>query len=330
MQKPPIVEIKNLVFDYPDFRALRGISVIIPRHSVTALVGPNGAGKTTLLRCIAGLETAVAGEVVVNGLSVRKQPREVHRIMGYLPDHFGLYSDLTVQQCLQYAARSQGLAPSAVGDAVNHTLARMGLSEKLHHRAGSLSRGQRQRLAIGQSIIHQPQVLLLDEPASGLDPEARADLAQLFTQLRNDGMSLLVSSHILAELDAYSTHMLALNQGQVLELRELSSAVASAEHRGQQPQRLHYRLRLLSAQEPALQWLNQHPLVDELAAVGSDGLEFFLRGGPEEMAAVIRGLVIHGHDLVAAEPVQENLQASYLRSLRNQRLGEQHNEAGAL
>ncbi|MFV0680506.1 ATP-binding cassette domain-containing protein [Ottowia sp.] len=139
MSTPPIIEINHLTYDYPDLRALRHISTTIPRHSVTALVGPNGAGKTTLLRCIAGLETPVAGEVVVGGLSVRKHPRQVHRIMGYLPDHFGLYSDLTVQQCLQYAARSQGLAFSAVDDAVQHTLARLKLSDKLHHRAGNAS-----------------------------------------------------------------------------------------------------------------------------------------------------------------------------------------------
>ena len=186
-----------------------------------AIAGCSGVGKTTLLRCIAALETPLSGTVRVAGLDVYDDPREVHRRMGYLSDNFGLYSDLTVAQGLEYAARSQGLSAQAVAPAVHATAHRLGLDDKLHKLASTLSRGQRQRLAIGQAIIHAPQVLLLDEPASGLDPEARSALAIVFKALQAQGMTLLVSSHILAELDEYSTHMLALNQGRVLEHRPL-------------------------------------------------------------------------------------------------------------
>lgn len=135
-------------------------------------------------------------------------------------------------------------------------------------------------------------------------------------------MSLLVSSHILAELDAYCTHMLALNQGQVLELRALGSSLAGATPKDGPQTRLHYRLQLRSSLEPALQWLRQHPQVEDLTTVGADRLEFFLHDDLDAMATIIRELVVGGHALVAAERIQEDLQASYLRSLQKQRAGE--------
>ena len=116
-----IIEVSDLTFDYPGFRALDRVSLSIAPGTVTALVGPNGAGKTTLLRCIAALETPLSGSVRVAGLDVYESPREVHRLMGYLSDNFGLYSDLTVAQGLEYAARSQGLATAGVAQAVRGT-----------------------------------------------------------------------------------------------------------------------------------------------------------------------------------------------------------------
>lgn len=185
---PPIIEVRALTFEYPGYRALRNVSISIPQGSVTALVGPNGAGKTTLLRCIAGLETPLPGSVWVAGVDVYEAPRAVHRLVGYLSDNFGLYGQLTVAQGLHYAARAQGMPVVGVRASVERVALQMGLADKLHQVAGILSRGQRQRLAIGQAIIHTPKVLLLDEPASGLDPEARSALASVFRALQAQGM----------------------------------------------------------------------------------------------------------------------------------------------
>lgn len=215
----PVIAVENLVFDYPGLRALHGVSFEIMPGSITALVGPNGAGKTTLLRCIASLETPVAGHVQVDGLDVHKFPRDCHRLMGYLSDFFGLYDELTVEQCLRHRAGAQEIAPGRQAALVQQAAERTGLAARLGQKAGQLSRGLRQRLAIAQAILHEPRVVLLDEPASGLDPEARHELSQLLTRLRGDGMTLLVSSHILAELADYSTHMMILREGRVLEHR---------------------------------------------------------------------------------------------------------------
>ena len=216
MQKTSLIEVKNLTFEYPNTRALDNISFNLAQHSITALVGPNGAGKSTLLRCIAALEAPLSGLVLLNGQDVLEDPRASHRQIGYLSDSFGLYNALTVKQCLEYAARAQGII-SNVNQIVLETAQTLGLSEKINTLTGALSRGQRQRVALGQSIIHSPSLLLLDEPASGLDPEARYNLSQIFIALKNSGMTLIVSSHILAELEDYSTDMLVLKDGKILQ-----------------------------------------------------------------------------------------------------------------
>ena len=311
----PIIEVIDLTFDYPGFRALEQVSLSIESGTVTALVGPNGAGKTTLLRCIAALDTPLSGTVRVAGYDVYESPREVHQLMGYLSDSFGLYSDLTVAQGLEYAARSQGLATGAVAQAVQTTAERMGLGDKLHKLASTLSRGQRQRLAIGQAIIHSPQVLLLDEPASGLDPEARGALASVFKALQAQGMTLLVSSHILAELDEYSTHMLALNQGRVLEHRALSSALTTSA--GAAAERL-LRLEFVHSAQAVASWM-ANQLGVSLRRVDANALEIGLRGDASRQAALVSACVAAGHPLTVVAPITENLQQSYLKSLETER-----------
>ena len=312
----PIIEVTNLTFEYPGFRALDRVSLSIAPGSVSALVGPNGAGKTTLLRCIAALETPLSGTVRVAGYDVHEHPREVHRLMGYLSDNFGLYSDLTVAQGLEYAACSQGLPMAAVAHAVKTTAQRLGLSDKLQSLASALSRGQRQRLAIGQAIIHSPKVLLLDEPASGLDPEARTGLAQVFLALQAQGMSLLVSSHILAELDEYSTHMLALNHGRVLEHRPLGHALAGngpATGTGNAAERL-LRLEFIELASSILPWLSEQTKV-RVERVDAHSVEIGLSGDALAQAALVSACVAAGHRLISIAPMTENLQQSYLKSL---------------
>jgi ABC-2 type transport system ATP-binding protein len=311
----PVIEVQDLTFDYPGFRALDRVSLSIAPGSVTALVGPNGAGKTTLLRCIAALDTPLSGTVRVMGLDVYESPREVHRLMGYLSDNFGLYSDLTVAQGLEYAARSQGLPATAVVQAVHATAQRMGLGDKLGNLASALSRGQRQRLAIGQAIIHQPQVLLLDEPASGLDPEARGALAHVFKALQAQGMSLLVSSHILAELDEYSTHMLALNQGRVLEHRALSGAMTA---NGAGPVERVLRLEFVNSVEDIVPWLQTQARV-RVQHVEGCTVDIAFIGDRTAQAELVSACVAAGHTLVSIASITENLQQSYLKSLAAER-----------
>jgi ABC-2 type transport system ATP-binding protein len=218
-----LLTVDDVVFDYPGHRALDHVSFTVERGSITALVGPNGAGKTTLLRCIAGLESPFLGRVFLNGRDVHELPRECHRRMGYLSDFFGLYDDLTVEQCLLHRAGIQLVPSEARDDLVLRAAKRMQIADRLEQRAGTLSRGLRQRLAIAQAILHEPALVLLDEPASGLDPEARHSLSEVLLSLKDEGMTLIVSSHILAELEDYSSHLLVILNGRVEEHRAIGA-----------------------------------------------------------------------------------------------------------
>ncbi len=168
-----------------------------------------------MLQCLAALIKPFGGSIGIAGIDVLKNPRDAHRIMGFLPDFFGLYDNLTVAKSLEYACLSHGISQSQVDALTDQTLERVGLRAKKEEKVLSLSRGMRQRLAIGQTIIHQPKVLILDEPASGLDPEARSSLSELFLELNREGITLLVSSHILAELDQYASNLLSIRNGKI-------------------------------------------------------------------------------------------------------------------
>jgi ABC-2 type transport system ATP-binding protein len=282
------------------------VGFVLEPGTVTALVGPNGAGKSTLLRCLAGLELPAGGSIEVGGTDVLEHPREAHRQLGYLSDFFGVYESLTVAQCLRHAASIHGLPDdeSRVAD----TARRLGIADRLHVAAGALSRGLRQRLAIGQAIIHGPRLLLLDEPAAGLDPEARHALATLFRALQDGGMTMVVSSHILAELDEYSTHMLVLRSGRVIEQREI---------RGQAPG-LARRLRVaLASPDPRLDEVLRGAGAVNVAPEGH-GARFEWSGDDAAQALLLRALVEAGLPVVAFEAVRENLHDSYLETVASE------------
>ncbi|MBK6274902.1 MAG: ABC transporter ATP-binding protein [Chitinophagales bacterium] len=217
-----MILVENLNYEYPEKRALTDVSFEIEDGAITALVGPNGAGKTTLLRSIAALSKPISGNVMINGFNASTQPREVHAQVGYLQDLFGLYDDLTVLQSVQFMAHSRLHTDSDFDAAVDLAIHRAGAFDFADKKVGTLSRGMRQRVGIAQAIIHEPKVLLLDEPASGLDPEARYALSALLLELQQIGMTIIVSSHILAELEDYSSEMLVIQDGRMIEHRSLS------------------------------------------------------------------------------------------------------------
>ncbi len=211
-----MIDVNDLVYEYPSARALDGVSLKVVPQTITALVGPNGAGKTTLLRCLAALEAPYAGHVLIDGLDTAAAPREIHARLGYLPDFYGLYDELSVRRSLIYAARAHGIARPRRERRRKKAAARVGLADRMETPAGQLSRGLRQRLAIAQTIVHEPRVLLLDEPAAGLDPQARRDLSTLLVALKDGGMTLVVSSHILAELEDYCSEMIIIEDGRIV------------------------------------------------------------------------------------------------------------------
>ena len=208
-----MISIQNLSYQYAGTLALDNVSIDIPIGSITALVGPNGAGKTTLMRCLTALTLPTEGKIFMDDIDIAIDPHFCHRITGFLADNFGLYESLTVFQSLQYYALAHGINNESE---IFDTITKVQLDNKIYEPIKNLSRGMRQRVGIAQSIVHNPKYLILDEPASGLDPEARIELANLFKSLNNAGMTLIVSSHILAELDQYANNLLILKNGKIV------------------------------------------------------------------------------------------------------------------
>ena len=300
-----MIEVQNLIFEYPGHRAIDDVSFTINRDSVAALVGPNGAGKTTLMRCLCGLEQPLSGSIIIDGIDVIENPRRSHEKIGYLSDFFGLYDELPVAQCLRYAAEANGVR-NKVSESVTQTAERLRLTERLGQHVGELSRGLRQRVAIGQAMIHNPRVLILDEPASGLDPEARHDLAELFKTLKASGMTLLVSSHILAELEAYASEMLVIRDSQIIEQREL----------GVRPSSRRQILIELLAQDDVVNDLLRNRA--DVIIVTSDGphITCDIAGGNESQQLLLKELVQAGAAVVNFSTIEQDLQRSYLNSIK--------------
>ena len=295
-----MIEVRDLIYEYPTKRALEGVSLSVPAQTIVALVGPNGAGKTTLLRCLAALEPPYSGTVTIDGMDTREHPRKIHARLGYLPDFYGLYDELTVRRCLTYASWSHGLAAEAVDAAVTKAAERVDLADRLETKAGELSRGLRQRLGIGQAIVHEPKVLLLDEPAAGLDPQARRDLSGLLTSLRGAGMTLVVSSHILAELEDYCSEMIIIENGQVVGGRPIK--VKDVE-------RPRYLIEIATARSDFAQFLKDAG-VDVIEVDEHHALITFTRNAAAR-AKLLRDLVTAGFEVSSFSESSKALEDAY-------------------
>ena len=301
-----MIDATGLVYEYPSARALDGVSLSVAPQTITALVGPNGAGKTTLLRLLAALETPYSGQVRIDGLDTVAAPREIHARLGYLPDFYGLYDALSVRRCLAHAARARGIAPDAVQGAVEKAARRIGLSDRLETPAGQLSRGLRQRLAIGQTIVHEPRVLLLDEPAAGLDPQARRDLSQLLVSLKDAGMTLVVSSHILAELEDYCSEMIIIEGGRV---------VGGKPVKVKDVERPRYILEIATARSDLKDFLEARAGLDVIEADAHHALFTFTRNASVR-AKLIRDLIAAGFEVSSFGESTKALEDAYFAQVR--------------
>src|SRR3954465_14879442 len=192
-----IVAAHGLVKRYDRTLAVAGLDLSVEEGGIFGLVGPNGAGKTTTLRILATLLAPTSGEAEIAGVSVRRNPSAVRRVLGFMPDVFGVYDDMKVWEYLDFFARCYGIPAARRRRMIGDLLDLVDLGEKRDAYVQSLSRGMQQRLCLAHTLVHDPQVLLLDEPASGLDPRARVELRELLRELRSLGKTIVISSHIL-------------------------------------------------------------------------------------------------------------------------------------
>jgi ABC-2 type transport system ATP-binding protein len=211
-----MIRIKDLRVDYDDLCAVKDLSVEVGPGEVCGLIGPNGAGKTTTMRAMLGLLEPTYGEIEVCGVDVRERPKDVCRIMGFMPDFPPVYEDLMVWEFLDLFAASYGLDHSQRRRAIADHLEMVGLTEKREAMVGELSRGMRQRMMLAKTLIPDPHVFLLDEPASGIDPQGRIQLKNILRRLAEEKKTVLISSHILAEMNEFCTSVAIMEKGEIV------------------------------------------------------------------------------------------------------------------
>jgi ABC-2 type transport system ATP-binding protein len=211
-----MIQIEGVTKQYGRFTAVCDLNLKISAGEVFGFIGPNGAGKTTTMKMLATLMLPTVGRMSVSGYDVERHPRDVRRLIGYMPDSFGVYEDLLVWEYLDYFSALYEIAPAARRKAIDDVLELTDLGGKRDSQVMSLSRGMKQRLCLAKTLLHDPEVLLLDEPASGLDPHARIEIRELIRELCRMGKTILVSSHILTELADFCTSIGIIEAGRLL------------------------------------------------------------------------------------------------------------------
>src|SRR5258707_15155009 len=211
-----IIETKDLVKKYGKLTAVNHLSLKVPRGSIYGFVGPNGAGKTSTMRILTTLMLPSSGQAFVAGHEVTKDPRAVRRVIGYMPDFFGVYDDMKVWEYLDFFAACYDIPEKDRTGLVNDLLELVDLGHRRQDMVDKLSRGMKQRLCLARTLAHDPQVLILDEPASGLDPRARVEIRELLVELSKMGKTIFFSSHILADVAEICTHIGIVEAGQIV------------------------------------------------------------------------------------------------------------------
>ena len=225
--QPPAIEVTNLARWFNGIHAVNNISFVIPRGQVVGFVGANGAGKTTTMRILATLDYPNSGEAKVCGINVVEYPAEVRKKIGWMPDHYGTYRNMTVIEYLDFFARALGYKGQERIDRIVEVMEFTDLTPLSDRLIDKLSKGMGQRLCLGRALLHDPELLILDEPAAGLDPKARVELKHLIRILAEDGKTVFISSHILSELGEMCDSLLFINQGEIIHHGDADSLTKS-------------------------------------------------------------------------------------------------------
>ncbi len=301
-----LIQLTNLRKEFDNLTAVCDLTLEIPKAEIYGLIGPNGAGKTTTIRMACGLLTPTTGTVRVSGIDVVKEPERAQQYIGYLSDFFSVYEDLKVWEYLDYFAHAYKMAEADIAHRITEVISQTGLEVKRDALIRGLSRGMKQRLGIARAIIHRPDALLLDEPASGLDPKARFDLRNLLRLLSGQGTTILVSSHILTELEGFCTSIGIMEKGKLVRSGRIEEIAATGSGRyihfdwiGEFANVVHSLL------QKHINVLN--PQVD-----GNEGT-FEFTGNNEELSKVLSDLVTVGVPVVSFKERKQSVEDIYLK-----------------
>lgn len=303
-----LLEIENLRVQFGTFLAVDGVSFALRSGELMGMIGPNGAGKTTTLRAAAGLQAPTTGSIRILGNDVFRHPTLIGRHLGFTPDTPAIYEMLTVEQFLRFIARAYDIPHTLAEQRIDHWLEQLWIADKRREKIGTLSRGMRQRLGVARTLLPDPAVILLDEPAAGLDPAGRVQFRQLLAALRDQGKALIVSSHILADLAEYCTHIGIMGQGRLLQFGTVATVAGGVDAATDR-----YRVVLVHRVGDLDERLK---LIPDLRCVSRDGdvLQVEVRAGRDHAAALLAELIRAGLPVSEYRHMPPDLEQAYLRT----------------
>ncbi|MDB6076293.1 MAG: Multidrug transporter ATP-binding protein [Akkermansiaceae bacterium] len=312
---PPAIDIRDLRVDYGDFVAVNDLTLAVPRGEIFGLVGPNGAGKTSTFRVLTTLMEPTYGEVFLDGVDIQEDREGARRIVGYMPDLAPVPADLKVWEFLDFHAAAYGLGTKLQRrERVAECLEEVALTDQRHKWCKELSRGQTQRVVLAKTLLHRPRVLILDEPASGLDPLARRDLRHALRRLAKTGATVFVSSHILSELAEMCSSLCVMNRGTLLA----SGTVDQVRHQLGSTERT-LTVTLLDREAEAAAWLGTRPGIQHLKVSGAQVI-FDFNGSDEDQAGLVEGLVAQGLRMRAFEEKRSSFEDILVEVAESNRL----------
>ncbi len=302
----PLLSVKGLRVDYEDITAVDDVSFSVEAGMVYGLIGPNGAGKTSIIRVIATLLQPTYGQVQVCGIDLVADPLHALQHLGFMPDMPPLYEDLFVEEFLELFASAYGLSGATRSKRIDALLEKVQLVEKRRTPAGELSRGMKQRLFLAKTLLHDPKVLLLDEPASGLDPRARLDMRDVIVELGREGKAVVVSSHILAEMEDFCNSVGIMERGKMLLSGRIGDILK------QLRPGLLLRVRLLQPDDRLGAQLGGFAGVSDVEVDGSSAT-FKLAGEADAAANLLRELIQRDFRVAEYRELTSNLQDIFLQ-----------------
>ncbi|NND99218.1 MAG: ABC transporter ATP-binding protein [Pirellulaceae bacterium] len=300
------IELRRLHRHFGKTKAVDDISFSVERGHVFGYIGPNGAGKTTSMRILATLDLPSYGDAYVDGFSVVNDPEFVRSRLGFMPDAFGTYRDVNCREYLDFFARAYGLIGRQRKQRLDWVLGFTGTDAIAEKPIRGLSKGMKQRLCLGRALVHDPSVMILDEPAAGLDPRARIDLRQMIRQLADEGKTVLISSHILTELSEMVDSVGIIEQGKLLAIGSIE------EIQRQQAQHRELTIRILNGAKKAALRLESRTGIDSLIVDG-ELLRFEFHGDTQDQAALVAWLVNAEFEVAEVESHKKSLEDVFLQ-----------------
>jgi len=300
-----MLEIKGLVKKFGKFTAVNELDMTVEKGAIFGFVGPNGAGKTTTMKIMCGLIKADSGSIFVDRSDILKKSSDIRERIGYKPDFFGVYDDLKVKEYMDFYEGAYYIPYKERNDITNKLLDMVNLSDKKEVYVDSLSRGMKQRLCLARSLVHDPDILVLDEPASGLDPRARMEMKNILKRLSNDGKSIIISSHILPELDQMCSHVGIIEKGKMVaqgKVEDISAMING---------RTVMNISVLDKKEELFKMVSLDPLCSYIRLTAT-GVETAFGGDPEQLALFLNGIVKADIPVVAFDKKKYDLENVFM------------------